>query len=564
MRFEQRRRLLIVSLCLFLAFASTASSVVQGQGRAASRVSRPQIKLVVGLMIDQFRADYLVRFRDQFVSGGLERLLDGGAVFANAHYIHVPTYTACGHATFMSGASPSLNGIIGNEWFDRTLNKRVTSVSDDSVKLLTGASSDAAGASPSKLLGSTLGDELRLASEGESKVVGIAFKDRSAILPAGKRPNGAYWFDNKSGGFVSSTYYFSELPEWVRKFNRDVRAERYFGKKWERLLPEAAYSRSRPDNAPEEKSIFGTTFPYTINGGENAVGPRFYAQFEMTPFGNEFAIEFARAAIENEALGADSIPDLLTLSLSANDLLGHTYGPYSQEVQDMVLRTDRMLADFFTYLDRKVGMNNVVIALSADHGVAPIPEMIAEQGFGGRIGARVVPTAVTAALTSQFGSGEWIRQYVNGNVYLDETIIETKKLDKKAVELAACAAAITVRGIGSCYTRSDLIAGSLPQDRVARAVASGFYAARNGNIIAVPEPFWFVAEGIATTHGGPYSYDTHVPVILYGPGFIAGRYTEESSPADIAPTLAALLNLTPPSNYVGRVLSEALAKRPLR
>ncbi len=560
----RRQRLLAVIVSQVLLAQLAFAPVGLAQGRPTAQPARRQIRLVVGIMIDQFRADYLVRFRDQFVPGGLERLLSGGAVFANAHYQHVPTYTACGHAMFMSGSTPSINGIIGNEWFDRELGKRVTSVSDDSVKMLGGTNPQAAGASPAKLLGTTLGDELRLASGGKSKIVGVAFKDRSAILPAGKRPNGAYWFDNKGGSFVSSTYYFPDLPEWVKKFNREVRPDRYFGRKWERLLAEAAYGRSRPDNAPEETSVYGNSFPYTINGGEKSPGTRFYTQFELTPYGNDYTVEFAKAAIENEGLGADSVPDLLTISFSSNDLLGHTYGPYSQEVQDMTLRTDRLLAEFFTYLDRKVGLDNVVIALSADHGVAPIPEMVSPMGFGGRITARAVPTAVTAALTKRFGEGEWVRQFVNGNIYLEESLIDARKLDRKEVELAACAAATKVRGIATCVTRSDLIAGTIPRDRIAASVARGFYPSRNGDIIVVPEPFWFIAEGIATTHGSPYSYDTHVPVIFFGPGFIRGRYTTEISPADIAPTLSALLDLTPPSNNVGRVLNEALAKQPLR
>ncbi len=561
----RRRHTLAFLICVCLIVPALLPRQTQSQQvgrRTTTRQTRPRVRLVVGLMIDQFRQDYLERFRDQFVPGGFNRLL-GGAVFANAHYSHTPTFTACGHATFMGGSTPSLNGIIGNEWFDREMGRRVTSVSDTKVNML-GTQAAAQGASPWRLVGSTLGDEMRLANNGQSKVIGIAFKDRSAILPAGKRPTAAYWFDNRGGSFVSSTYYFPALPEWAQKFNREVRPDRYFGRKWDRLLAPEAYSRSRPDDSPEEKSSYGTTFPYTITGGETAPGARFYSQFELTPFANEYTFEFVKAAIENEGLGADAVPDLLTISLSPNDLLGHTYGPYSQEVHDMTLRTDRLLAEFFDYLDRRIGLNNILIAFSADHGVAPIPEMVKAMGWGGRIGAREVPNAIGQALTSQLGDGRWVRDSVNGNVYLDESVIDTKKLDRKDVERRACAAALTVAGIGSCFTHSDLAEGTLPNGPIAQSVARGFYPSRNGNLVLVPEAFWFVAEGISTTHGSPYSYDTHVPVILAGPGLVEGRYLSPASPADIAPTLAALLNLTPPSNVSGRILVEAVAKQTLR
>ena len=550
-------------LALLLCLVLLISPLGQGQGQPRARTGappRPHPRLVVGIMIDQFRADYLMRFADQFVDGGFRRLLDGGAVFANAHYAHIPTYTACGHATFMSGTSPSSSGIVGNEWFERETGRRVTSVSDDNVKEL-GGDGAAPGASPVRLIGSTLGDELRLASNGQSKVIGIAFKDRSAILPAGKRPNGAYWFDDKVGAFVSSTYYFNELPGWVSKFNRDVRPSRYFGAKWERLLPNDAYKRSRADNAPEETGKYGNTFPYTITGGETAPGPKFYAQFEMTPFANEYAIEFAKLAIENEGLGADDVTDLLTISFSPNDLLGHSYGPYSQEMQDMTLRTDRLLAEFFGYLDRKVGLNRTQIVLSSDHGIAPIPEQVRDMGVGGRIDSKTITGAVQTALRASFGEEKWVSDFVNANVYLDEGALERRKTNREEVERAACAAVSRVAGVAACFTRSQLLKDELRHNRISSSIARGFYPSRSGDVIIVPQPyFFFFAENIITTHGTAYRYDTHVPVIFFGPGIAPGTYFEECSPADIAPTLAALLWLTPPSNSEGRVLAEAIKR----
>jgi predicted AlkP superfamily pyrophosphatase or phosphodiesterase len=562
MRRSGLRRRLPAFLCLSLLLIQSLAPV---SAQVTRRPAAPtaNVKLVVGIVIDQFRADYLVRFADQFAAGGFRRLLDNGAVFANAHYPYTPTYTACGHAAFMSGATPSMNGIVGNEWYERETGKRITSVSDAGVKLL-GGKDDSGGASPIKLMGTTLGDEMRFATQGQAKVVGVSFKDRSAILPAGKHPNGAYWFNATTGTFVSSTYYFNELPAWAQKFNRESRPDRYFGKKWERLLPAEAYSRSQPDDSPYEKSVYGNTFPYTINGGDAQPGSKFYTQFEATPFGNEFLAEFAKAAIEGEGLGADDVTDLLTVSFSSNDLLGHTYGPYSQEVQDMTLRTDRVLADFFAYLDKKIGLDHIVVALSADHGVAPIPEQAKAMGYGGRIENRPLLAAVETALNARFGEekeGKWVKQFVNSNVYLDDAVIDRRKADRVELEKAICGAALKVTGVGACFTRTDLVNGRLPATKVAASVGRGIYPGRNGDVILVPQPYFFFAEGLGTTHGTPYNYDTHVPVIFFGVGIAPGRQLREASPIDIAPTLAALLHLTPPSNSEGHILTEAFAVR---
>lgn len=556
---RNRRHQFIVSLCLLLTLAALLAPFNSGaqQRRRAPANGDKRPRLVVGIVIDQFRYDYLTRFADLFGAGGFKRLLDGGAVFANAHYQHTPTYTACGHAMFMSGAPPALTGIIGNEWFDRATGRRVTSVNDDQVKLL-GGKEGVSGMSPAKLLGSTIGDELKMASAGQAKVIGISFKDRSAILPVGQRPNAAYWFDASTGNLVSSTYYFNALPEWVKRFNREQRPDRFFGKRWEKLLPDAAYQRSAPDDAPYEKAAMGTKFPYLITGGEEAPGPRFYTQFELTPFANDYLLDFAKAAIENEQLGADEVTDLLTISFSANDLLGHAFGPYSQEVQDITLRTDRTLAELFNYLERKFGWERVVIALTADHGVAPVPEQVQALGYGGRIEAKALTDAVQNALNQQFGEEKWILNFVNGNFYFDEAAATRRKADLAALEQAARQAALKVRGVAEAFTRTQILAGHLPQTMIAHSVAQGFYAPRNGNLVILPQPFFFIGEGITTTHGTPYGYDTHVPVIFYGAGITAGTHHTVSSPADIAPTLAALLKLEAPSNSTGQVLGEAI------
>jgi predicted AlkP superfamily pyrophosphatase or phosphodiesterase len=550
------------ALCLILAFAnilstSTAAAQQRRSAPKAPPAAAKPVRLVVGIVIDQFRYDYLTRFQDQFGEGGFKRLLDGGAVFTNANYIHVPTYTACGHATFMSGATPSMNGIIGNEWYDRASGTRVTSVSDSKVKLI-GGSEGSAGMSPSRMLGSTIGDELKLASGGQSRVVGLSLKDRSAILPSGKHPNGAYWYDTTTGNLVSSTYYFSDLPEWVKKFNKGMRPDRFFGKRWEKLLPESAYQRSTADDAPYEKSSAGNKFPYNINGGEESPGKGFYTQFQYTPFANDYLVDFAKAAIEGEQLGADDTTDLLTVSFSSNDLIGHSYGPYSHEVQDITLRTDRTLAELFNYLDQKIGLDKVVIALTADHGVAPVPAHARQFGLGGIVEPKSVTDAVQNALNKSFGEEKWILAFSNGNVYLNEDAVDRRKLNIEDVERVASQAVAKIEGVAECFTRSQILSGRIPQTRVARSVCNGYNAHRNGNLVVVPDPFFFIGEGITTTHGTPYLYDTHVPVIFYGAGVAPGWYYSDASPADIAPTLSTMLKIEIPSNCVGRILSEAI------
>ncbi len=562
MLIKSLRYKILLALCLVIVeifvFVPDLFAHVSSQNN-----KRPtKTRLVLGIVIDQFRYDYLTRFEDLFVEGGFRRLLDGGAVFTNAHYTYSPTVTAAGHATFMSGSMPSMHGIIGNEWYDRATGSQVTSVSDSTVKLLGrdgGGGDGGTASSPKRLIGSSIGDQLRLHTNGQSKVIGISLKDRSAILPAGKHPTGAYWFDSKSGAFVSSTYYFNDLPAWVKQFYRETTTEKYFGLKWEKLLPESAYARSVPDAAPFEKSPYGNTFPYTINGGETKPGAKFYSQFTQTPFANDYTAAFAKAAIENERLGQDDFPDLLTISFSANDSVGHTYGPYSQEVEDITLRTDRVLADLFSYIDQRIGLKNTLIVFTADHGVAPIPEQMTEFGLGGRYKSGAITAAIQKALEDKFGADKWIQAYVNGNIYFDYGVIERHKTPLEEVERVASEAAKKIEGVSECFTRTAILSGRVPLTPVALRVVRGFNRERSGDLVIVAQPFYLSGQS-GTSHGTPYSYDTHVPVILFGGGIIAGSYASDCSPSDIAPTISTLLKIEPPSHASGggRVLTEAI------
>lgn len=553
------RRSFALFLCFIILFVTGGPATITYSQRGARKETRPRkVRLVLGIVIDQFRYDYLTRFEDLFEERGFRRLLREGAVFTNANYIYIPTVTAPGHATFMSGSIPALNGIVGNDWFDRETGKTVTSISDSTVKLLGGEGEEPA--SPSRLIGSTVGDQLRLSNNGQSKVVGIAFKDRAAVLPAGKHPNGAYWFDSILGTFVSSTYYFPDLPGWVKEFNQTNRPDKkYFGARWERLLPDVAYQRSLPDDSPYEKSPRGNKFPHIIDSNESKPGKVFYENFEESPFANDYTAAFAKAAIEGEKLGQDDYTDLLTVSFSANDKVGHSFGPYSQEVEDITLRTDRLLGDLFTYIDQKIGLANTIIVLTADHGVVPVPEHSQAIGLGGgRFSSKSLTSAIQTGLDRRFGEAAWIRATVNGNVYFDYDVIERKKVNRQEVERAGCEAALKFQGVGQCFTRTQLFLGPLPPGGYSAQAARGFNAERSGDLVIVVKPFYLQRTEYGTSHSTPYSYDTHVPVIFYGAGIVSGSYANPSSPSDIAPTLSTLLKIEPPSNTVGRVLTEAI------
>jgi hypothetical protein len=487
---------------------------------AAYAVAAPPPKLVLAIVVDQFRYDYLTRFRGDY-HAGFERLLTKGAVFTNARYVHYPTVTAVGHSTFLSGATPTMSGIVGNEWYDRETGKVVTSVSDDAAKLL-GANGD--GASPRRMLVSTVGDELKMARSG-GKVIGISLKDRSAILPAGHMADGAYWFDPRAGNFVSSSFYFAELPAWVAGYNASRPADGYRGAHW------------LDHTLPADTSV--------------------YAALEGSPFGNELVEIFAERAIQAEKLGQRNVTDLLAVSFSANDYVGHAAGPDSPEVKEMSIQTDRVFGKLFSFLDATLGMGNVLVVMTADHGVAPVPEVNAARRMpGGRMPSGVVRKAVEAALIDKYGAGQWMLNPSDTAFYFNQDLIRQKKLDAAAVERTAAEAARPIAHVFRVYTREMLLNGTV-DIQVGRRVMNGFYPPRGPDMYVLLEPYWlYGAKG--TTHSTTFSYDAHVPVIFMGPGIKAGHFDEEISVNDVAPTLATYLDIETPSGSVGRCLAEIL------
>jgi hypothetical protein len=478
-------------------------------------------KLVVAVVFDQFRYDYLTRFRSEY-HAGFDRMLTKGAVFTNANYDHFPTVTAIGHSTFLSGAIPSISGIIGNEWYDREEGKSVTSVSDSKTQLLGG--NGGPGSSPRRLLVDTVGDELKMADK-RSRVVGVSLKDRAAILPAGHMADGAYWFDTKSGNFVSSSYYFADLPVWVKEFDSARPADHYKGAAW--------LNRKMPEELA-----------------------RVYSAIDASPFGNEMVESIAERALEAENLGKHEATDVLAVSFSSNDYVGHAYGPDSPEVHEVSVRSDVLLGKLLQAVDRQVGLDNVIVVMTADHGVAPVPEVNeARKMPGGRVPSGTVGKAVQAALAAKYGEGAWTVNNSESAVYLNWALIAEKKLDVAEVERSAAQAARTVPHVFRVYTREQLMDGAVVQDPVSRRVMHGYNAGRGPDLEVILEPYWLSGNTVAG-HSTPFSYDTHVPVIFMGPGIKPGRYNGSIIPNDIAPTLATILDVETPSGSIGRVLTE--------
>src|ERR1700752_4080176 len=572
----KRRSLVVLLICVLIILPG-----VSAQQRAAQAQSK-RPRLVLLIVVDQFRYDYLERFGDQFGPNGFRRLMRDGASWTQANYDHTPTYTAPGHGTMMTGAYPPETGIVGNEWIDLASGKRIPSVSDETVQLLGSGDPKEPAASPRRLLSSTVGDELRLVTNDQSKVIGISLKDRSAILPAGRHATAAYWLSN-TGTMASSTYYFPQLPAWVTAFNNTKPADKYFGAKWDRLMPESEYVKRAGPDSPSWEVVSSTTgdtnaFPHTITGGAKESNGSFYFALDHSPFSNEVLLSFAQEAIVNEKLGQDDETDVLTVSFSANDYVGHRYGPYSQEAMDIKLRVDRQIGTLLDFVQTKVGLANTLVVLTADHGVAPIPEHATALGLsGGRVRSVDLMTAIRSAISAKYNSQnkspdptlDYIYKYddvgtlrdafVNGNLYFNYASLKRDGIELEDISQLVCRAALTIPGVARCFTRGQLLRGAVSfTDPIERRALHGFYPTRSGDLVMISDPYKYLADQTTATHGSPYTYDTNGPTIIMGPGVRPGRYYNPASPADIAPTLSALLGITAPSGSVGRVLLEAL------
>ena len=525
--------------CLLALSLSTVFSGAQTSPPHAPQAEGAHVpKLVLGIVVDQFRFDYTTRFAGEYTAG-LHALLTQGAVFVDAHQDHYPTVTAVGHATFMTGSIPATSGIIGNEWYDRTLGRSITSVEDAGTQLL-GGRAGAAGSSPHNLLISTVGDELKAAHGAQSHVIGISMKDRAAILPVGRMADAAYWFDDTTGAVVSSTWYQPQLPGWVAQFNAGKPAERELGKTW---------------------TAAGAAKPFVVLPATS--GKAYIASWEETPWSNDLLESFAETAMQQEHLGQHGATDLLTVSFSANDHLGHAVGPYDPAVEAMSVATDTAIGRLIAAAARQAGgRDHLLVVMTSDHGVAPTPEWsLAHRLAGGRADKRQYVATVQDALTARFGEGNWILGTWESGFYFNQDLIRSKKLNPTDVEDEAAHAVQALPFVERTYTRADLLHRTAMVSTADDYVARSFFAERSPDLFVVLKPYWlFGAAG--TSHGSPWNYDTHVPLIFWGDGIPAGVHVERVGISDVAPTLATLLHLEVPSGSVGHVLGAVMPPLP--
>jgi len=523
---------------------------------AAAPAPQDKPKLVVFLVVDGLPQRQVVGYRDQLAPDGFARFLDRGAWFANAHYKHAFTVTAAGHATMLTGAYPHRTGIIGNEWRDPATGAPVYNTGDTGAAYIGHKTHPLDGTSPKNLKAETVGDVLRRA-DGRSKVIAISGKDRGAILPAGKTGT-AYIYMSTSGQFASSTFYMQQHPAWVAEFNASKPADRFFKTEWKPLLPEAAYAKSVPDSQPWYGPAGGKLPMMMGVAADDAPGPAYYSALLRSPFADMVALEFARAAIAGEQLGRDDAPDILSVSLSGHDYVNHRWSAESRLSHDHTLQLDRMLQAFFRDLDAAVGKDNYIAVLTADHGFMPAPEYSQAQGLdAGRITFSQSLARINAGMVQRFGEGRWVIGNSSASLLLDKKLIAQKHLDLDVVAEEARRLLLLEPGFGTAYTRKELLSGS-------RAGAPFFEASRrawhpdvSGEVQFTLRPNWMFgsSSGSIATHGSPHPYDTHVPILVYGPKWVkAGRVDSAVEVADIAPTLARMLAVPAPAASEGRPL----------
>jgi predicted AlkP superfamily pyrophosphatase or phosphodiesterase len=535
--------------------------------------SDKDIRLVLQITVDGLRADLLSRYSNRFGEGGFRLLKQHGTIFANAHYQHANTETIVGHSTLATGAQPSVHGMTGNVWFDAETGELSYNIEDADAPILsvrkeamTGDQVDpaqqlarTAGRSPRALLAETFADKLKSYTGGRARVFGVSGKDRGAVAMAGKAGK-AFWISSDSGDFVTSTYYFQSYPGWVVEWNAERKAEALAGKSWELLNAKDTYLLAHQDDRPYETDLrgYGRTFPHEFGGAGNKL---LYTQVIASPQGDRLTADFALNLMINENLGLDSIPDYLAVSFSGLDAVNHFFGPSSLENEDMVLQLDRTLAGLLQFVDEKIGMQHVLIVLSADHGMAELPEYMSEQGMeAGRLTTDVVTTMAAKAAKDLFGQESLVKFYYRPFVYLDQEVLLVAGLDQQEVASAMAARLTQEPGIHLAITPVEV--GTAPDSALLSRVGNNIHPVRSGDIYIVQDPYWFNFDKgpVAAMHGSPWSYDTHVSVIFAGIRIPSQFIYRQIQPADVAPTLSALLGMSPPASAQGTVLPEVFGE----
>ncbi|WP_026952798.1 alkaline phosphatase PafA [Algoriphagus mannitolivorans] len=540
------RRIFVI---LFSAILVSCSVLAQ------QKAEKP--KLVVGIIVDQMRQEYLYRFNDRYTDNGFRRFINQGFMMTNGHYNYIPTFTGPGHASVYTGTTPATHGIIGNSWYNKLLAKSIYCAEDSTVNNVGGTPGNGK-ISPRNMLTTTISDEMRFATAMKSKTVGIAIKDRGASLPAGHTGD-AYWYDDQNGDWMTSTFYYDSLPNWVAAFNAKKRPDHYLGMTWETLFPINTYVNSLPDNNEFEGPFIGKetpTFPYQLdtlrqnNGG--------YGLIASTPFGNSLTLEFALAAIEGEKLGQRGVTDMLAVSFSSPDYIGHRFGPSSVEVEDNYLRLDRDLAKLFDYLDKLLGKDQYLVFLSADHAVAEVPSyLVSKNAPGGNFNSSSAYGQLRGYTNAKYGEGDWILSFSNEQVFLNKDLAQEKKVDFEMLQRDIAEFALRFKGVKEAYTASDMRTKEFTQGR-AGLLQRGFNHKASGDVLLVLESGWLAGGQRGTTHGSGYTYDTHVPIAFYGWGIKPGKSATYTSITDIAPTLAVMLGVKFPSGATGQPITEIL------
>ena len=525
-----------------------------------SKQDSANTKLVVGIVVDQMRMDYLYRFQSHFGEHGFKRFYKEGFVAKNHHFDYKQTKTGPGHASIATGTPPAINGIIGNDWFDKQ-NRKVRYCVDDQNFLSLGTAKTR-GKAPTALLVSTFADENRLATQMNGKAVSVSLKDRSAILSIGHTANGAYWFSGgDEGNFISSTFYMDALPAWVADFNASRKIDEYLTT-WDSYYPISQYAETGPDDSPYEMRPKGKdtpTFPYDLaaltpnNGG--------YEILKATPFGNSLVTDFALAALKGEDLGADKHADVFVVSYSSTDYIGHAFGTNAKELQDTYIRLDLELARLFEALDAQVGKGAYSVFLTSDHGVAPVPNYLIDNKIpAGYFSKKPFVKALKEAMFDAFGVRDIILDVSNNEIYFDHDRISAAKLDVDAISRFATAYIQQQDGIAAAYTTSNLMQMDADNPIIER-LQKGYNPKRSGDIMYMPLPGYIANRTYGTTHGSAFIYDTHVPLLLYGNGIQKGSTSKRTKISDIAPTICALLEVSNPTGVIGNPIGEALKSR---
>ena len=514
-------------------------------------------KLVVGIVVDQMKMEYLYRFSSDFSENGFKRLIKDGYTFHNTHYNFMPTYTAPGHASVYTGTTPSVHGIVGNDWFNKATGKEMYCTEDATVSPIGDDSVNEGKMSPRNLQSSTITDELKLSTNFKGKVIGISLKDRGAILPAGHFADWAFWY-SKTGAFISSTFYGKELPSWVTTFNNEKHYLPYLEKDWTLLKDKSVYNESLNDNNPYEGKLFKKTpfFPYNMKEmyANNDAGV-----LRSTPFGNNLVVDFAKRAIEMENLGKDDITDFLSVSFSSTDYVGHILGPRSIELQDTYLRLDESIADFLNYLDKTVGNDNYLLFLTADHAGAENVTYLKDNKYDvTNINTRDLRKNLSVFSKTTFGI-DVVANYSNFNLFFNRDSIVSKKLKLDDVKQSFKDFLYTQKFVKRVYTEEEILASST-SDYYLNFIAKGFDPVQNGEIVILEKPAYIEYSTTGTTHGSPYTYDTHVPLIFYGLNIKHGESFDKKDITQIAPTLSQLLKITYPNSTDAVLLQEILNK----